>query len=156
MFLNVIIIITVGCKIYTTAAEQQVTNHKFMETNYLPVQEIQLWAHISQIVFKAPFTNNTIIADLSKYAVTANDKVLYSQLSELLQSIVSYIIPKHKEEKTTICHLYSAIRYSSDPEHLQKRSIDNFRIAASAVGGSISEIKQNLQEAKCGSFYNGL
>ena len=97
-----------GCKIHATATEQQDTIYKFMETNYLPVQEIQLWAHISQIVFKAPFTNNTITADLNKYAITANDKLLYQQLSELLQSLISYIVPKNKEEKTTICHLYSA------------------------------------------------
>ena len=78
MCLNVIIIFAISCKIHTAAAEQQGTNYKFMETNYLPVQEIQLWAHILQIVFKAPFTNNTITTDLNKYAITANDKLLYN------------------------------------------------------------------------------
>jgi len=78
MNLNVIVVVAMVCKICTAAAEQQVLNHKFMETNYIPVQEIQLWTQISQIVFKAPFTNNTIVADLSKYSITANDRVLYS------------------------------------------------------------------------------
>jgi len=64
---------------------------------------------------------------------------LYSQLLELLQSIVSYIIPKNNEEKTTISHLYNAIRYSSDQEHLQKRSIDNSRIAVSTARGPTSD-----------------
>ena len=91
MTLNVIAVIAIVmvCENGTSAVEQQGWNHKFMETNYIPVQEIQLWTKISQIVCKAPFTNNKIVADLSKYPDTANDKILYQQLGELLESIIS-------------------------------------------------------------------
>ena len=109
------------------------------KTNYIPVRDIQLWAHISQIVFKAPFTNNTITADLNKYAVSANDRLLYQYLSEVLQALISYIVPQSKEEKITTCHLYSAIRFSSDPERLKKRSIDNTQLDVNGAGSSLPE-----------------
>ena len=126
-------------KILATTTEQQDVIYKFMETNYIPVREIKLWAHISQIVFKAPFTNNTITADLNKYAISENDKLLYHYLSEVLQALISYIVPQNKEDKTTTCHLYSAIRFSSDPERLKKRSIDNTQLDITGAGSQIPE-----------------
>jgi len=53
-------------------------------------------------------------------AISENDKLLYHYLSEVLQALISYIVPQNKEDKTTTCHLYSAIRFSSDPERTQK------------------------------------
>jgi len=100
-------------KILATTTEQQDVIYKFMETNYIPVREIKLWAHISQIVFKAPFTNNTITADLNKYAISENDKLPYHYLSEVLQALISYIVPQNKEEKqplvTSIVQLGSQV-----------------------------------------------